>query len=299
MAIPRFKLNTNWLLLGVAIALGGGAVYLSNTLIRDKMAQLEADAKRGQQTVEVVVAKRDLAPGDTISSDVMAVRQVPREYVPETAVLPDGFGSVERQRLAAPIRRGEMLLTLHTEGNGTLVFSSTLKKGLRALTFEVDAVNSISGMLRPGDFIDLIYSAKGPLSGDGDVTVPLLSQVQVLATDQSVTKHDDGTGTERSFTTVTLQVSPLDADRIIAAKAAGQLTAVLRHPDDGQPNTTRPMTAAGLLSGVAAAPTGHTIEYIAGGSSAEPAEVHQARTAQISPLAAAAAARSLATAAAR
>jgi len=299
MAIPRFKINTNWLLLGVAIALGGGAVYLSNNLIHDKMAQLEADAKRGQQTVEVVVAKRDLAPGETVSSDVMAVRQVPREYVPEAAVLPGAFGGVENQRLAAPIRRGEMLLTLHTEGNGNTVFSSTLKKGLRALTFEVDAVNSISGMLRPGDFIDLIYSAKGPLAGDGDVTVPLLSQVQVLATDQSITKHDDATGTERRFTTVTLQVSPLDADRIIAAKAAGQLTAVLRHPDDGQPNTTRPMTAAGLMTGAAAVPTGHTIEYIAGGSSAEPAEVHQARTAQISPAAAAAAARSLATASAR
>ena len=79
MALQRPKINTNWLLLGVAIALGIGAVVLSNHLIQRRMAQLEEEAHKGQQTVNVVVAKRDMARGEPITADAMAVREVPAE----------------------------------------------------------------------------------------------------------------------------------------------------------------------------------------------------------------------------
>src|SRR5436190_16409138 len=117
------KINTNWLLLFAAIVLGIGAVYLSNRLIQRRIAEIEAAATRGRETVEVVVAKRDLERGQPITSDVVAVRQIPKEYVHQSAVRPDQFGSVEQQRLAVPIHRGETLLTSHTEGNGINVFS--------------------------------------------------------------------------------------------------------------------------------------------------------------------------------
>jgi pilus assembly protein CpaB len=282
MRINRPQINTNWLLLGVAIALGAGAVYLSNNVIQRKMAQLEAEAKRGQETVRVVVAKRDMARGETIQGEDMAVREVPKEFIHASAVLPSQFGDFERQRLVAPIKRGEVLLPMHSEGNGNSVFSSTLKKGYRALTFEVDAVNSISGMLRPGDFIDLIYSTKSAAAEQGDVTVPLMSQVAVLATDQTLTKHDDGTGRARTFSTITLEVTPLDADRIIVAKSAGQLTAVLRHPDDGLVNGTRAMSALNLLGPGRKGLTPRTIEYIVGGQGGA-AEVKLARIAETLP----------------
>jgi pilus assembly protein CpaB len=271
IALPKPKINTNWLLLGVALALGVGAVVLSNQLIQRRMAQLEEEARRGQETVPVVVAKRDMARGDPITADAMAVRQVPREFVHETAVRPGDFAGMERQRLAVPLKRGEILLPVHSEGNGNQVFSATLKKGLRALTFEVDAVNSISGMLRPGDRIDLIYTARGtsggPAGSDVDVTAPLMSNVSVLATDQTVTKRDLETGKERSFSTITLEVTPLDADRIIVAKESGRLTAVLRHPEDEAANTTRALTAANLSGrGTARETNGPSVEYIVGGN---------------------------------
>jgi pilus assembly protein CpaB len=270
MALQRPKINTNWLLLGVAIALGVGAVVLSNHLIQRRMAQLEEEAHRGRQTVNVVVAKRDMARGEPISADAMAVREVPAEFVHADAVRPDQFSALERQRLAVPMKRGDVLLPVHSEGNGGQVFSATLKKGLRALTFEVDAVNSISGMLRPGDRIDLIYSARPPSNaggGEEDVTAPLLSNVAVLATDQHLSKREEDGGKERSFSTITLEVSPYDADRIIVAKGAGRLTAVLRHPEDEAPNSTRALTAANLASrGDGKANLGPSIEYIVGGS---------------------------------
>lgn len=269
MAFQKPKINTNWLLLGIAIALGVGAVVVSNQLIKRRMAQLEAEAHSGRKTVSVVVAKRDMARGESITTEAMAVREVPREFLNADAVRPDQFATVENQRLAVPMRRGDVLLPVHSEGTGVQVFSATLKKGMRALTFEVDAVNSISGMLRPGDRIDLIYSAKPVDTSAGaqdDVTAPLLSNVAVLATDQHLSKRDDETGKDRSFSTITLEVTPLDADRIIVAKGSGHLTALLRHPEDELPNGTQALTAASIGSHGAGQPNGGpSIEYIVGG----------------------------------
>ncbi|HSI48228.1 MAG TPA: Flp pilus assembly protein CpaB [Ideonella sp.] len=277
MAISIPKVNTNWLLLAGAIALGVGAVFLSNSLIKRRLAEMEDAMNKKNETVEVVVAKRDLERGELLSGDVVAVRQIPKQYAHDGGVKPDQFDAFENQRLAVPVKRGEEVLAVHTEGAGTNVFSSALKKGSRALTFEVDAVNSISGMLRPGDHIDLIYTARG--TGDGpDVTLPLLSNVPVLATDQTLTKRDDGTGKERSFTTVTMEVSPVDANRIIVAKSSGQLTAVLRHPDDVAANGTRTLSARMLVAG-AGKDGVRTVEYIVGGGSGGRAEVQLAQLA--------------------
>jgi pilus assembly protein CpaB len=264
------KINTNWLILLAAIGLGVGAVYMSNSLIRQRLADVEAAAKRGQETVDVVVAKRDLVPGDALTSDVVAVRRIPKQFAHEGGLRPQQFDAFENQRVVTPVKRGEELLAIQTEGNGSNIFSNQVKKGYRALTFEVDEVNSISGMLRPGDRIDLIYTSKGAANGQ-DVTVPLLSNVPVLATDQSLTRRDDGTGKQRTFTTITLEVSPFDADRIIVAKSAGQLTAVLRHPDDGTANQTRLLTASALLP--SSRMNGGLVQYIVGGSGTGTAEI--------------------------
>lgn len=262
MPLPRINVNKNWLLLGLAVVLGVGAMILSNSVIKARMGELEAESKRGQNMVTVVVANRDLEKGETITADDLAARPVPAEWVHSTAVKPNEVDQYTMQRLSTPIRRGEVLLQSHLEGKGSNVFSANLKKGWRALTFEVDTVNSISGMLRPGDHIDLIYTGKAGNQTE-EQTLPLLSGVTVLATGQSITKTDDATGKERTFSTVTLEVSPLDADRIIVAKTGGRVTAVLRHPDDAVANSTRPLVASNLLGGIDGRSS--NVQYIIGG----------------------------------
>ena len=265
MFANKLKINTNWLLLGLALALGGGAAFLGNRILQQRMQEIDETAKRNQETVAVVVAKKDLSPGDPIVGENFAVRQVPREFVNADAVVPKTFTMLERQRLAVVMKRGDMLLPVHADGQGAIVFSATLKTGRRALTFEVDTVNAISGMLRPGDRIDLVYSAKDNALQTQDVTRTLLSNVVVLATDQSLTRRDEQTGKDRAFGTVTLDLSPLDAQRIIVAKQSGKLTALLRHPDDSANNPTAALTPAGLFQGTSAARSGMQIEYILGG----------------------------------
>lgn len=269
----KIRVNSNWLLLGMALLLGGAAAYLGNHMLKQRMAQIDETLRRSQEPVAVVVAKQDLVPGDAIGDAHFAVRQVPREYVNADTIRPDGFPALEQQRLAVAMKRGDMLLPAHVDGQGAQVFSATLKQGRRAMTFEVDTVNSISGMLRPGDRIDLMYSGRGGAAGE-EVTRTLLSNVVVLATDQSVMRRDEKTGEARSFSTVTLDLMPVQAQRIIVAKQSGRLTALLRHPDDQAVNPTASLSPEGLFAGTTAGTgAGSSIEYLIGGSGAGPAAV--------------------------
>lgn len=271
MALSLKKINSNWLLLGAAILLGGGAAYLGGAALKQRMHELDEQANAGKDMVAVVVARRDMQRGEPVVPDSFAVRKVPSEYLNADAVKPGDFEPYVTQRLIVGLKRGDVLLPVHTEGNGNKVFSSTLGVGKRALTFEVDTVNSVSGMLRPGDRIDLLYTAKGLDSVD--VTQPLLSNLEILATDQNQTRRDEN-GKERNFSTITMELSPQDAQRVIVAKQAGRLTALLRHPDDKAANPSGAMDPTVLLTGRVRRANGERqgIEYLVGGGGS-PADI--------------------------
>jgi pilus assembly protein CpaB len=262
VAVKFPQINRNWLMLGGALLLGGAALALSHKLLHDRMAQIDAQERASHKMIKVVVAKRDVARGEPITADRFAVRDVPAEYVHASAVRPDRFGQYAGQRLGAALKTGEPLLELHLESM-VAVFSSTLAPGNRALTTEVDEVNSISGMLRPSDHIDLIVTAHRGGGNGSETTFPLMSNVEVLATGQ-VTRKRDANAQAKTYTTITLSVSPQDADRIVVAKNSGKLTAVLRSPDDNRPNSTPALSIDDMLP---KAPGHLVVQYIVGGRS--------------------------------
>src|SRR5262249_39351191 len=146
------------------------------------------------------------------------------------AVVPEQFERVAGQRLAYPVARGEMLLWSLLEEQRSSTFSSRLAVGRRAITVQVDETNSISGMLEPGDRIDLMVSLK---NGGRSFMFPVLQNVTVLATGTRATRGaapEGKAGSGRSFNTITLDVSPQEAERMLAAREAGKVEAVLRAP---------------------------------------------------------------------
>jgi pilus assembly protein CpaB len=267
-ALKLPSLNRNWLMFGGAILLGLIALGLSNKVISDKMAELDAQAKGSQQLVAVVVAKGTLPRGAIIEKSMLAARKIPAQWVHSGTIEPGRIGQFLGQKLAAPVQAGEPLLEFQVEPPNT-AFSATLVNGNRALTTEVDEVNSISGMLRPGDHIDLMATARATGKSKNDVTFPLLSNVEVLATGQVTRKSDDGDGQrERTYTTITLSVNPHDAQRVVVAKSSGRLTAVLRNPEDVAPTPIPALTIDDVLPkqrGGAAQRA--TVQYIIGGKS--------------------------------
>ena len=267
------SLNKNWLLLAGAIALGGLAFFLSNKAINSRITELEEEANRGKTLVPVVVASRPLQAGDVLDASVVAVRKIPSEFVNRNTVVPDTYDAVDGQPLTVEVQRGEPLMTTYTASRGGEIFAATLKDGRRALTIEVDEISSMSGMLRPGDRIDLMLTAKPP-GGDGNAkefTFPMLSNVEVLATGQAQKgTASAGEAAARAYSHVTLNVTPQDATRVIAAKAGGKLTAVLRAPTDQVANPSPAWTIDDVVASIAPRDADgnsqRLVEFIIGGS---------------------------------
>jgi len=248
--IEFFLRHRNALMLLAALALGALAAFGARGYIAEQLAIERERLVPRVRTTQVVVARRALERGDVVSADTMAVREVPAEYLSATAIKPDRFDGYVGARLVAPMRAGEPLLSGSLEGADPSTFSAKVREGIRAITIGVDEVNSLSGMLQPGDRIDLLLSVRMPSGASTplaqEVTRPLMQDLRVLATGRQVRPGGDQR-TARTFTAITVEVSPVQAQKLVVAQRIGKLTATLRNPQDRNPVDQKPMDVYGLL----------------------------------------------------
>lgn len=210
----------------VAIGVGLLAAFGARHYFRARIAQIESAA--GEGLVSVVVAKADLPKGSVLSSATVAVRPIPRDYAHGSAIRPEDFSQIDGQRLGYDLGAGEAVLWSLLEGKKAPTFSARVAEGRRAVTVPVDEISSISGMLEPGDTIDLLVSFE---QQGRKKALPLLQNVRVMATGQR-SSDDPKTGESRQYETVTLDTTPEEARAVILAREAGRITALLRNPQD-------------------------------------------------------------------
>jgi pilus assembly protein CpaB len=279
---PKLRLPASWTMLIGAVVFGGLAVFAASRYITQTVQREKDRLNPNVEMADVVVAKTDLKHGEIVGTDTMAVRKIPKEFLPGTAVDPAGFGNVEGARLGVDMHAGEVLIRGTLEGADISTFSTRVQKGVRAITLTVDEVNSLSGLLQPNDRVDLFFTAK-PIksrvaaSTGPDQTLLLMQNVIILATGRQVrptVANGSQTGVGRAFTTVTIEATPKDAQRLILAQKAGSLTAVLRGNADAQPITASAMDASELFGSPSRAggQRGPTTEVIIGGKGGGHAE---------------------------
>lgn len=223
--------RTSIILLFCAIAAGGAGWYLSKQYISSEVSTYKATFEAERKTVPVVVANFDLKVGDEISTANASVREIPKSYVPANAVAPNQFSNVlEGRQILHPVRGGDPIFANSVSQAKVSGLASLLKTGERAITIPVSNLDTFSGFLNPGDFIDLMITMK---DGEQKRTVPLAQNLRVLA---AGTDLDDGVP-ERDrkkarVGEITLGVKPLVATRLIHAQTVGDITLLLRKPED-------------------------------------------------------------------
>jgi len=259
------NINKTWLSLGVALAIGLLTALGARTFLSRQVEAIEARAKH--DTADIVVAKTEIAAGTKLGRENLAVRKVPVDFAQSGAVRPEDFARIDGKAIAYDVKSGEMIMWSQMESQRAPTFSARLAPGQRAITVVVDEINSISGMLEPGDLIDLMFS----VDQTGQKTVlPLLQSVQVMATGQRVV-DDLKSGEKTQFATVTLNTTPEQAKDIIIARETGKLTALLRNPNDKEPIGKKSLDLASLFGGrhVAAQHVQEGVPVLYGGNSAK------------------------------
>ena len=215
------------IVIALAIFAGLIAAWSAQQYISEKVDMLEEQAR--VETVPRVVAAYDLPEGTKIDAIHVAVREVPKEWVASGSILPDEFIQIEGQVVTASLKRGDQLLWANTAQLKNKPFSDKINPGRRAVTIPVDTINSVSGMLVPGDLIDLYVSFEYRRK---PITAPLLQGVLVMATGQQSRPGQDPKDSGNRYSTVTLDTAPEEAAKLVAARQAGTITALLRNPED-------------------------------------------------------------------
>ncbi|MFN7175862.1 MAG: Flp pilus assembly protein CpaB [Thermaurantiacus sp.] len=220
-------------LLFLALALGASAVWLTASWL-DRAARASATAARNAaavDTVELFVARRDLQPGDVISREMLGLAKWPRnalqpqhlraEEVPAEKL----FGSIVR----ASVAQGQPLNSSHLVQRGQQgVLAALIAPGKRAVTIPVSAAAGLAGLVGPGDRVDVLLTAT--TSGSRRVVgLTVVENVRVLGVDQRLRPMSAGAEGAPPPSTVTLEVSPRDAEAIAVAQELGRLSLALRN----------------------------------------------------------------------
>jgi pilus assembly protein CpaB len=267
-----WALRPNVLLSVLGIIAGVGGSIAAAHLIQARALAAESALNARYQPSEVIVAARDLSAGEVLDPGKMALRSMPRDYLPSGFLTGSQAKAVIGQRLAIGLRRGDPLLSTVVTSRDNQILSNLVRLGWRALTIPVDDMNSMAGLLGAGDVVDLYYSQS---QGGGAVLTPLLERVEVLAagevvaSDKAVPRRPVESG--HGFSTLTILVSPEDAARVVLAQSTGTLTVLLRSPADEGPVAIATRNSRSLFvqyrevrPGKGGAP--ESIELIVGGS---------------------------------
>ena len=251
--------NRNFIYLGVAVLLGILASFMAVHYVNKQVA--ERTRTTPEQTVQVVVPVHDLKSGDTLQPDDVAARDVPAEFVPADALTADSYNAYMGQVLRSPLAQGAPIPASAVETVAEH-FSNIIKPGNVAYTVQVDETSSVSGLIVPGDHVDLLLLTE---DGDNARIRPLMGDVLVLATGRKA-KGVRSSGDESSgYSNITLELAPEKAQRVGMAMQVGELRVLLRPPGSKEPFNLKLLSKADLLRlGRPARGTG--IQFIIGGN---------------------------------
>ncbi|WDH87267.1 Flp pilus assembly protein CpaB [Pseudomonas chlororaphis] len=211
-------------LVTLSVVLGLGAAWMANTWLN---ARLNATPDDNQQNV--VVATVEIAFGQMVEPQQVALVRMPKETVPE-----DAFDATEKvvgkiatfSMLRGDILRGARL----AEHLGGSTLASLIEPTKRAISVRVDDVVGVGGFLLPGNRVDVLATRQTGNTGDAE-SKTILEDLRVLAVDQTASTDKTQPVVVRA---VTLEMTPLQAEELVKGMAAGKLQLALRNPLDNQ-----------------------------------------------------------------
>ena len=220
--------------LGISLVLGVLAVYLANVFLSRSEVRTEA-AVVG--TTRVAIAAVPLDYGVEITPEKIRFVDFPNASLPAGSFRTiDQLLPMGKKRVALrPIQVNELILASKLTGDGqNASIAALLPDGKRAAAIRLNEVSGVAGFIQPNDSVDVLVTRQGGQSGDSNqLTDVLLQNVRVIAIDQNAKNAD---GTPSIAKTATLEVQPVEAQKLALAQQVGSLSLVLRKPGEEQNN---------------------------------------------------------------
>ena len=109
--------------------------------------------------------------------------------------------------------------------------ATVLKPGMRAVSIGLDRVKGVSGLIVPGDRVDVI-AVPSHYAGETPVARTILRGVLVLALGTKLETATNASNPDQNVSTATLGVTPQQADLLASADVNATLRLALRSPEE-------------------------------------------------------------------
>jgi pilus assembly protein CpaB len=223
-----------------ALLIAGGTAFVARGLLTQKPQPVAVQQDTGGK--KVLVAKTNLAAGTLIKEEDVEWQKWPEDGI-NAAYLVEGqadtssvAGSVVRRGIAAG---GPITETMIARPGDRGFLAAVLAPGMRAMSIDIDDQTAISGLLFPGDHVDLMLLQQmpelegvdgekvvGPDSFEPHVAETILEDIRVIAIDRII---NDIEGQEpQKLSTVTLELTPKQVEMVHAVRDIGDLALSLR-----------------------------------------------------------------------
>lgn len=251
----------------IAVASAFIATILVITWLNQQQRRMTEDmSKRFKElhanTVDAIYAKADIPKGKIISEDMIFTKPMTKSSLPLEAAT--SVARVIDRVATVNIKEGSIIqldmVGPPVAGEYTLAMKTPI--GRRAISVPVDNISSLVGMIKPGDYVDVISLILLPAMAEGKqaaqpATVPLFQNVQVLAVgsqlgrpqeaEPGLRRRREGPESKEAAPLITLALSPEETNLLVFVQEQGKIRLVLRSPADAKTEVVQPANWETLL----------------------------------------------------
>ncbi|MDZ7615744.1 MAG: Flp pilus assembly protein CpaB [Patescibacteria group bacterium] len=203
------------------------------------------------ETESIFVTLEDVSMGDLITAQVLKLEPWPKNKVPEGAFTK--IGDIEGRRARTKLFTGEPIIErkLLRKGESSGGISPLIPKGMRVVSVKVDRVSGGGGLILPGNRVDVVvFLTQATTRGIPETTTrTVLQDIRVFAVNDEF-DLDSQDADKRSITnaqTVSLLVTPTQAQKVMLAGEMGKIQLVLRSPEDDEQVDLASATARDIM----------------------------------------------------
>ena len=219
----------------LALALGCGLVAMLG--VQQMMAKREAPVQ--EEMAKVLVALTDISAGVPLDETNVVFKDWPKDQVPPQAILDKA--EYDKRALKYSVVSGDLILSTKLGDPGVSGAAASIPMGMRLTTVPITMTAIHSGMVRPGDKVDIICTYTNQEKAKTMTrTRIVLEYVEVFAIDrqrQGTDPSDANKGAK--YETLTLLCTPEQEVLIQHAQRKGPLQMALRGKNDKPDGKTK------------------------------------------------------------
>lgn len=208
----------------LAVAIAAVAAYFLYSYLKLQEKKVE----EAVASEKIVVAAAEIPIGSTINITQLKTADWPKANVPQGAFLSKelvvGRTAIQTFLPGDPVTEAKLIPKEGPAG----ILTYKIPEGHRAMTVAVDQVAGVAGFINPGNMVDVVLIVTPP-GATQTLSKIVLQNVPILAIGQIVEQKE---GKPVVVPTVTMDVTPEDAENLAIASTQGRLQLVLRRFGD-------------------------------------------------------------------